>query len=281
MGFDINTAGDSWDYPDDPDNSRMAATVNALNAAADVLLAEGSQNRIGVVAFAGSVGDNIIPLDTYKKGANATFFSHRTSRESWRERSNGFSFNPTGTNISLSSSTNPQEGILEAAKLLNNATLSESGVKRIPVIILLTDGEPNQSTKQYTGSSTGSANADGINGNQEDYYYTICSAAYQKDVIQKQYRDEQKKNDIEAKFYTIGLGINSTGQAALMLDPSLGAGATEASALLEDIQSNPASRMGFSTYEYADDSWTGTISNSDLEDIFDLTYRRNHLYHRR
>lgn len=41
MGFDINTAGDSWDYPDDPDNSRMAATVNALNAAADVLLAEG------------------------------------------------------------------------------------------------------------------------------------------------------------------------------------------------------------------------------------------------
>ena len=66
-----------------------------------------------------------------------------------------------------------------------------------------------------------------------------------KDVIQKQYRDEQKKNDIEAKFYTIGLGINSTGQAALMLDPSLGAGATEASALLEDIQSNPASRMDF------------------------------------
>ena len=68
MGYDINTAGDSGRYPDDPDNSRMAATVNALNAAADVLLAEGSQNRIGVVAFAGSVGENnIIPLKTYEK----------------------------------------------------------------------------------------------------------------------------------------------------------------------------------------------------------------------
>ncbi len=181
MGFDINTTGDSWDYPDDPDNSRMAATVNALNAAADVLLAEGSQNRIGVVAFAGSVGDNIIPLGTYEKEANATFFSHRTSGF-WSQRSSGFSFNSktTSKDISLDGSTNPQEGILEAARLLNNATLSESGVKRIPVIILLTDGEPNQFTKQYTGSSTGSADATGISGNQEDYYYTICSAAIKK-----------------------------------------------------------------------------------------------------
>lgn len=270
MGFDINTTGDSWDYPDDPDNSRMAATVNALNAAADVLLAEGSQNRIGVVAFAGSVGDNIIPLGTYEKEANATFFSHRTSGI-WSQRSSGFSFNSktTSKDISLDGSTNPQEGILEAARLLNNATLSESGVKRIPVIILLTDGEPNQFTKQYTGSSTGSADATGISGNQEDYYYTICSAAYQKDVIQQQYRDKQKKNDIEAKFYTIGLGINSTGQAALMLNPSLGTGATGASALLEDIQNNSPSKMGFSAYEYADGSWTGTISNDALEDIFD------------
>lgn len=54
-----------------------------------------------------------------------------------------------------------------------------------------------------------------------------------------------------------------------MLNPSLGTGATGASALLEDIQNNSPSKMGFSAYEYADGSWTGTISNDALEDIFD------------
>lgn len=266
MAYTISTGGNNAGYPDNAQGSRMAATVTALNAAAETLLAEGSQNRIGVVPFSGSVSSSsVIPLDTYSKGSNSEFFTHRTTNRQGQSRSNGFTFNPLNRNVGLSGSTNPEEGILQASTMLQSASL-DTNVKRIPIIILLTDGEPTTSSTSYTGNSATSESATSISDSEANYYWTVCAAAYAKDQVASVYNQKQSRTDITAMFYTIGLGINETGNAAAMLNP---ANATTASAALaEDFQNNPAANMGFSSYNYADGSYVNVVDSEELERIF-------------
>lgn len=272
MSFDINSQGDSYDYPENASDSRMAATVNALNAAANQLLVGNNNNRIAVVPFSGSVSNNnIISLNHYNKPDREDFFSHRTSRY---DRSTGFTFNPTNKSVSLDSSTDPQEGILRAKDILASASIPEDGIKHIPVIILLTDGEPNAFDIDYTGDAQTSQDANNVSSAVRDYYYTICSAAYTKDQVNSYYKTAQNALDdetVQAKFYTIGLGLNegttySPSNAAIMLDPSKRTNSY--SGLSGAIQNNPAGRMGFSDYNYADESYIGAMTAQDLEDIF-------------
>lgn len=250
----------------------MAATVNALNAATDKLLDGNSNNRIAVVPFSGSVSDNnIIPLNNYSKNSGQNFFTHRIN--TYYNHSSGFTFTPLNQNVSLSGSTDPQEGILQAEQILTNASMPSDGIKRIPVIILLTDGEPTTSTEEYTGSSWSSLDASRVTA--EDYYYTICSAAYTKDQVGAYYKGQQNDESVEAKFYTIGLGLTSGSNASIMLDPSTrnttamnNQGDRWNWTLSGTINYNSAENMGFSSYEYADDSFVGQMTSEELEDVF-------------
>lgn len=272
MAYTISQGGNNAGYPATAAGSRMAATVNALNAATDKLLDGNSNNRIAVVPFSGSVSDNnIIPLNNYSKNSGQNFFTHRIN--TYNNHSSGFTFTPLNQNVSLSGSTDPQEGILQAEQILTNASMPSDGIKRIPVIILLTDGEPTTSTEEYTGSSWSSLDASRVTA--EDYYYTICSAAYTKDQVGAYYKDQQNDESVEAKFYTIGLGLTSGSNASIMLDPSTrnttamnNQGDRWNWTLSGTINYNSAENMGFSSYEYADDSFVGQMTSEELEDVF-------------
>ena len=99
MGYTIEQGGDDAGYPNDADDSRMAATVTALNSAADQLLENNSYNRIAVVPFSGTVSNNnIIPLANYSKAGDRDFFSHRVVSDYYWERSNGFTFTASNYN---------------------------------------------------------------------------------------------------------------------------------------------------------------------------------------
>ena len=85
-------------------------------------------------------------------------------------------------------------------------TQRQYDIKRQPVFVLLSDGEPTHATSNYmdplSGPHYGDGNGDegegNINGVQG--YYTILSANYFKRQVGIQY-------DKPAKFYTIGMGI--------------------------------------------------------------------------
>jgi LPXTG-motif cell wall-anchored protein len=120
--------------------------------------------------------------------------------------------------------TNTQQGIQEAYNLFKAVPTSENDAdnkrlyyngksysERKPVIILVTDGDPTLCTFNYTdpqgGPTYGQGMSEGIEG-----YYTILSANYFKNMTSILYNSQ-------AAFYTIGVGITTAYQKAV-LDPS-------------------------------------------------------------
>lgn len=248
--------------------TRMMATVNALNSATTELM-KNTNNRMAVVAFGGSAS-NMVELNHYN---NAKFdYSRRIDYYT----SGTLSFSSSDINRpktqSIISSTNPQRGLFNARNILTNASIESDGLTRIPVVILLTDGQPTDSSANYiTGQNSDNTSDKADNVSAEDYYYTICTAATINDQIENAYKDKQQnsanKDKISTGFYTIGLALEDGSNEAIMLDPKKRSDDTDRS-LSGTINNNSAEKMGFSTYDYADKSYIGQMSQDELEKIF-------------
>ena len=279
MAYGMSSSSDS--YQDNASSTRMYAAAQALNSAVDVLM-ENENNRIGLVAFGGN-SESVVPLSHYEKASGKDYFSYRNHEvtSAWGYSSVdgelAFTFSDEGRERTYSqeyiSSTNPQSGILAANTMLQGASMPNDSLSRIPVIVLLTDGVPNESTSSYTGNEDSSRDAQRVTAN--DYYYTICSAAYVKDKVTEHYKSFVNNGSTTAKFYTIGLGLASGTNASIMLDPSTrdmdasnNGGSSWYWTLSGTINFNSASQMGFSDYNYADDSFVGEMTSEELETIF-------------
>ena len=157
--------------------------VNALNSTMATIL-ENENNRVGIVGY--SCGYNnrqynnkddssvILGLDYYT-AENNEFINLVEGRDDTYIQANAT--NSSGTIITnyryVEGATYTQAGIRDGANLLINASTREG---RIPVIILLTDGEPTRSTQNY--SNVGSYNnddnyGDGSDSTSRSAYYTI------------------------------------------------------------------------------------------------------------
>lgn len=125
--------------------SRMQATVDALNLAANTLM-ENPNNRMSVVRFSSDAA-TYVPLGHYSKssqwGNEQNYFSVSNSD------SHDITFTAqdfSGRRSSLEAGTNQQSGYFEAGDVLTSAEMPEgNAVKRIPVVIMLTDGDPDTS----------------------------------------------------------------------------------------------------------------------------------------
>lgn len=254
------------------DSNKIQDTVSALNSASDKLM-ENPNNRMAVVTFAADSSE-MVGLAHYEKSGNIQYFSYQTS--GWGDRGT-LHFTASGTNASanLAMWTNQQSGFFEAKSILEEATIP-SGPTRIPVVILLTDGDPqgDDFTQYYKDGNRydGSADAENVSSIFEDYYYTICTAAYSKDQVEEHYQILQNNDPtVEAKYYTIGLGLNPgtedrPSDAAIMLDPARRTSSRNNN-LSGAINSNSTEKMGFSTYNYADGCYIG--EEMDVEEVFD------------
>lgn len=269
-------------------STRMDATVAALNSAAEVLM-QNEQNRMAVIPFNTSATDNWVALNHYERNGTDPFFSYYSGYFG-----RNLSFQAADTqekNIQVTGGTNQQDGFFKAADILTSADFPEDSPTRIPVIIMLTDGTPegNYATEHYkTGrNNDGSATPEkldrdalynwGWSTETDDRYYTICTAAYQKDQITKHYQQHQSdEEDIAAKIYTIGLGLAENSDDHIMLNPEM-RNPSASNQWINDhvnwtlsgtINDNSAENMGFSSYEYADDSFVGQMTSEELEDVF-------------
>lgn len=204
----------SWDVSGES-TTRMQATVNALNLAASTLM-ENPNNRMSVVRFSSNAA-TYVPLGHYSKssqwGNEQNYFS--VSNSNYHDitfTAQDFS----GRRSSLEAGTNQQSGYFEAGDVLTSAEMPEgNAVKRIPVVIMLTDGDPDTPpeygiTSNWKTGEAGDGSTQVNNPGSSDHFYTICTAAYQKDLIQNHYRSSSMNNDnsTTARIYTIGLGLD-------------------------------------------------------------------------
>lgn len=269
----------------DVGETRMDATVAALNSAAEKLMENGN-NRMAVVPFNNAATGSWVELNHYTKNGNNSFFSYNRQRQ--------FSFEASGTqkkSISVTGGTNQQDGFFKAFEILTSVAIPEESPMRIPVIIMLTDGTPDgdYATQYYkTGNSgDGSATPEKLDNDSlynnlwdstetDDRYYTICTAAYLKDQITASYKNRQNEQNVSAQIYTIGLGLSKNSDDHIMLDPKIrNTGLSNETisnhedwSLSGTINDNSASYMGFTDYNYADDSFVGEMTEEQLQEAF-------------
>ncbi len=195
-------------------NVKKAQTmVNALNSTMATIL-ENENNRVGVVGYSSAYGGNeshssvILGLDYYT-AENNEFINLEEGYNSTYIQANAK--NSSGTNITnyryVEGATYTQAGIRDGANLLINSSHEEG---RIPVIILLTDGEPTRSTQYYSnvgGYNRNNDYGDGRNSTSKSAFYTIMSAKHYKVEVNKAYKT--KTNTDIARFFTIGIGMDT------------------------------------------------------------------------
>lgn len=224
---------------------RAVAVSEAFNSAVTNIMKDHPANRVGMVMFSTGAweilpldrykaddtnGDGVMDLTTYtqlsKYNISNKYYVYGSSSlqtESGISYANAGRYNDiNGSEIIQGVGTFTQGGIAMGEKVFRDiggdttytTTIGEGEeareytVKRQPVFILLSDGEPTHATNVYMDalngpfygdgqSASNNTNAKGILG-----YYTILTANYSKRMVGIQY-------DKQALFYTIGMGIKT------------------------------------------------------------------------
>ena len=209
--------------------SRAQAMVDAVNTSMKDILEQNENNRVGVVIYSSGAWD-LLELGRYSQTNDQYLRATTINDGSWKNgryqvlpATNLQVTDESGrihsvTNADQANGTYTQAGIAMGAAMLRRATpktytaiLGEGTdyeqsvtVRRQPVMILLSDGEPTHCTSNYKDVLSGPHYGDGVVS--ADYqgvygYYTILSANYYKRMISIAY-------NYPTLFYTVGMGIS-------------------------------------------------------------------------
>ena len=213
-----------------------SAMVTAANKAIGDLLALNEHNRVGVVLYSGnnSFGDSttgtatvLLPLGRYTTTSYTGTGSNRVPRyiQSNNEQvsvSNGVSPRTNlGSSKNTSGGTYTQNGIYQAMKQMVNADEKvipegslQAGTTRLPIMVLMTDGEPTAATKDYTniGTSDVGNGSTGTNAAHDMAFLTQLTMAYAKREIDTAYKTE-------SLVYTLGYSVDNNNYARSVMDP--------------------------------------------------------------
>lgn len=225
---------------DDNGRSAIDELVDATNKAITDLLALNHNNRIGVVLYAGNTSkqfnDNegittiLLPMDTYTTNQAGKYLESYNSDLSIRVFSGvrNAAGNGVAKNLDSARGTFTQDGVYEAMKMLlaQDTVVTEgvqAGTSRLPIMVLMTDGEPTMANNDYNGNNArtdlGTSNMY-LRFNDQDYNhrYTIAfmtqlTAAFAKREVKQHYGD--------ALMYTLAYGeeVTRLPEALAVMDP--------------------------------------------------------------
>ena len=233
------------------DNSGSSAVdelAEAANTAIAELLALNKNNRVAVVVYAGNTSRSfsnadgitrvLLPLDSYTTSANGVYLEsvtvNRTPNDGLRVSSsvrNSSNQSVSNSTFQVSTGTYMQDGIYEAMRLLLAADpVVDSGVQtgtaRIPITVLMTDGEPTLGNPDYNGkddrTDLGTSTLYNYNGTTGSYshrdalaFLTSLTAAYAQKQITAHY-------GVESLMYTLSYGeqVQSLSEARSVLNPA-------------------------------------------------------------
>lgn len=229
---------------DDRGQSALDELADATNKAITDLLELNRNNRIAVVLYAGNTNKNfsdgagatevILPLDTYDLKDDGKYLEAANvgNNVNWALKvSNGVNGSNGTVSKTKESATGTfmQDGIYEAMRVLLGADpVVESGVQagteRLPIMVLMTDGEPTLANNDYDGNNAGTDLGTSVmydyDGNTGTYthrdtiaFMTMLTAAYAKKQVSAHYGS--------ALFYTLAYGeaVTTLDEAISVMDP--------------------------------------------------------------
>lgn len=198
--------------------SRLEATVEAVNASIATIMESHPDSRVAVVLY-GSSAHTLMPLGHYSASTN---WQH-SGDYIWYESNTYYSgyyddyvtdttFESVANNQKLEMGTgvrgtNIHMGVDTGLDILKSADdIGEGASKHVPALILLSDGAAtysgsdnwwNPSGSEGTGSATNNAHA----------LKVAMNAQYNKQQVNEHYGIEDSESSTACKIYTIGMGI--------------------------------------------------------------------------
>lgn len=289
------------------DNDKDKTMVDSVNSAISTIMQENPDSRVGVIAYSSkensSYSNNsnaitLLPLGKYTPKSDGKYLTIKddTYTITWRDewgipQSATYDKDIISTNVNEVASislnvyggTYTQAGIKAGTDILTSASTKyttkvngkDKEVTRTPVIILLSDGDPTYYNKNYQ-SLTGDRSGTGNSTSENDAYYTIRTAKYYKKQVTSHYYGT---TETKSKFYTIGLNMSGT-LSKTILDPSStnvnlcnsegteGTGWNKTRNVKGKLYDKIISDGSADKYSYADKSYVGSMTASDLQGIF-------------
>ncbi len=222
--IDISGSMSNSDSRMDNGLSRIANTVTAVNASIDKLMSMNNYTRVAVVVFS-DTATTLLPLDHYKKHTSGnTTYNYLTLNTQYAGNNVELTVRATGDEkgyinkeIDVSGGTNIQSGLYQGMNVLasaqdTTADINGSSVKRVPSVILLSDGAPTYSSgdANYNTSNWWEPLNNKNDGPGSSPYYgngfkALMTGAYMKNAINKNYG--VTGTNMQATLYTVGMGI--------------------------------------------------------------------------
>lgn len=233
----------------DASSSSVDDMVSGANEAIKRLLSLNNYNRVGVVVYNGTASV-LLPLDRYEAataGGDILRFERTTTGGNGGSGGNGGWPNFGGSSsssenriyiasgvkdsdgtavatnyVAQGQGTYTQGGIYTAAQqLLNADTVIEDGkiqggTKRIPIMVLMSDGEPtsrtetgsNSTINQYNNATNANRNSGSVREDDITAFSTMLTAAWAEAEVTAHY-------GMDTRFYTLGYALSSNHQYAL------------------------------------------------------------------
>ena len=196
-------------------SSDIEDATNATNEAIKKLNSIGNHNRVGVVVYNGTA-TTLLELDRYTPNAEGNYLTYTRNN-------NGINIatgvkNSAGANVSgsvaQSTGTYTQGGIFLAMQkfLAADTTVAsgqiQGGTGRMPIFVLMSDGDPTNSATDFT-NATNEAKESGFmaRSSNRTTFLTMLTAAYAKNQVSAHY-------DHPALFYTLGYGLDASSNHA-------------------------------------------------------------------
>ncbi len=216
--------------------------VEAANASIQTLLGTNNYSRVGVVLYSGTTRSNnnnataaqvLLPLGRYTTETDGEYVNYVLSGSDEYVRVDpdvvyeGTQNSPPYVIKEVSGATYIQKGLdlaltqFEKSDIVVNDPIIGT-VKRMPVVVLMSDGSPTLGTTNFSNANGSDVNYNlGVGNTTDDGYRyyaaplgftTQLTAAYVKHEIETHYNND-------CLFYTLGLGVSNDPIATSVLDP--------------------------------------------------------------
>ncbi|MBE6712703.1 MAG: DUF11 domain-containing protein [Ruminococcaceae bacterium] len=201
----------SMDDEDGNGVTRLERTIEAANGLLEDLLTL-KNVRIAIVTY-NADSETVIPLASYSNGIElvVTDYYNNGSSDAGVVTAYDNNRNVLGRDSGYTMGTNLQSGIDRGFNLLANASNVEG---RVPIAIVLTDGQANRASQEGFYELSSHSDKDGTSASGRNLYLsTLLNAAYNKTKIEEHY-------GTDANVYTVGVDISTNVVARLLMNPA-------------------------------------------------------------
>lgn len=220
----------------DKGHNKMASSmVDAANESIATLLSTNKFNRVGVIVYSGqsqsSSNDDtaivLLPLDRYETGSDGQYINYDLiERTYWQSEVvsvdndtviENTNTKPAAVSKNVTGATYIQKGIILAKEQfdkVSDITVNDPAlgvVKRMPVMVLMSDGAPTLSSTDFTNPKEYNL-GNGRTTSAAQGFVSQLTASYAKQAIEEKYNND-------SLFYTLGLGVGNNAVAISVLNP--------------------------------------------------------------